>query len=221
MARNDDGERQSNNVKIAILLIAPVLAAIALLALRPKEDVQQPAPDPKPAPVVDKQPEPPPQPEQLAVADTAQQDAARDALLGLNKPQPELKQKPAPVKRLRAAARRVREETEETEDDYVPPTQESDGGLSDAKFRETIEAWRGMRTCVESSKTRMSRTTGALRMSLKITGSGDVLGGRVYDESNDAARKVARCVEKRMASLKFPAFETREPAIVKEAKFVF
>lgn len=217
-------ERQSNNTKIAILLIAPVLAALALVALRPKDEPapveqvvarQEPAPAPPPQPV--KQPEPEVVPEEL--------DAARDTLLGLNKAKPEA-EPVAVAETIEQKPRRkrvVREETTETVEDIYESRESrgGGGGLSDAKFRETIESWRGMKSCVETSKTRAASTSGALRVSLKISGNGEVLKGRVFDESNDTAKKVGRCVEKQLASLKFPAFESDDPAITKEAKFVF
>jgi hypothetical protein len=217
-------DRSSNNTtKIAILLIAPVLAGIALFALRPKEEkVAEP-----PKPVVQKPIEQPPPPAPVVENEAAakEMDQARDTLLGLNKPVVKPEQEPV-QERVAVTTKKkrvVREETSESVEDMYPPRRDEldDGGLSDQKFRETIESWRGMRNCVETSKVRTARTSGALRMSLKINGAGDVLGGRVFDESNDAARKVGRCVERQFASLKFPAFETRAPMVVKEAKFVF
>lgn len=220
-------ERQSNTTKIAILLIAPVLAALALVALRPKDEpppAEKPIAQQQPAPV-QTPPQTPPQPirppDPPVVAEEL--DAARDTLLGLNKaePKPELAAERV-VEQKPRRKRMVREETTETvEDVYETRERRGGGGLSDAKFRETIESWRGMKSCVETSKTRAAATSGALRVSLKISGNGEVLKGRVFDESNDTAKKVGRCVEKQLASLKFPAFESDDPAITKEAKFVF
>jgi hypothetical protein len=206
--------QQQNKSKLAILLIAPVVAAVALLVLRPSDEkkIEKPVEQVVPQPVVEvKQPEPEAEP-------TADVEATRDVLLGLNKPV-----EPPPVEAKKIVQQRpkrreiVEDEPEETNEELFG----SGDGLSDAKFRSTIESWAGMRGCVRTSKQRAAESTGALKMSLTIATTGAVVDSRVFEESNDTARVVAKCVQRQVRSLKFPAFAASETRVTKEAKFVF
>lgn len=104
-------------------------------------------------------------------------------------------------------------------DDEGAALQASDG-ISDAEFHGAIERWRGVKSCLGEHKGRATGSRGALRLAMTITGSGDVVDSKVYDEGNEVARLIAPCVEKQARQIKFPSHESGKP-VVREAKFVF
>lgn len=213
-----------SNSKKGILLV--LISGIALLLLVGVLWARH-APDPVISPVpVAHAPEPPPAIAQPVVAAPSQEpapgagaDSLKAALLGLDK-----KARPAPQAAAPKAKRaRPRSDADQEQgDDRSMTSSVRTLSLSDDEFHATIERWRGMKSCLNTHKTRAAEDAsgGALRISLKISGEGEVVESRVFDESNELAKMVARCVEKQAKQLHFPRFEGEE-SVVKEAKFVF
>lgn len=93
--------------------------------------------------------------------------------------------------------------------------------LSDGAFQSAITDWSGMKRCLASSAGRLDSSSGALRVKFVIRGDGQVVKSRVVETSNDVARAIAPCVEKRARRIRFPAFAQAADTVEKTAKFVF
>ncbi len=145
------------------------------------------------------------------------------ALLGTNKPkpttQPEEKVAPAVAKRQRSKQRRAAPQPRD--DRPLREEVEAPSGLSDGAFQAAIGDWRGMKRCLRSEAARLESRNGALRVAFKIRGDGSVADSRVVETSNDTAKAIASCVEKRARRIRFPAFAKAENQVEKVAKFVF
>ncbi|MEO1335148.1 MAG: AgmX/PglI C-terminal domain-containing protein, partial [Myxococcota bacterium] len=91
--------------------------------------------------------------------------------------------------------------------------------LSDMAFQDTVNSWRGMRTCLARSTLRGTDRNGAMKVAFKIRGDGSVSNCEVVETSNSVAATIAPCVERSARRIKFPAFGGEE--VEKQAKFVF
>lgn len=138
-----------------------------------------------------------------------------DQLLGLNKkPVETIAMAPKPKRR------RARPADDFVDDQPWAEEEDDDGVLTDSMFQDTIEDWRGMRSCVAQATLRANERSGALQVSFRIRGDGEVAACKVIDTSNAIAQAVAPCVERRARRIRFPAFGGEED-VTKVAKFVF
>ena len=166
--------------------------------------------------------EPAPSPEALVPSESppANVEAAggdlKAALLGLNTPQPEPEPDPPP----RPRAKRVRKKVSRAaEPEPFIPEAPKPPNLSDTEFQDTVNSWRGMRTCLAGSVLRGTNRRGAMRVAFKIRGDGSVSNCEVVETSNSVAATIAPCVTRSARRIRFPAWGGQE--VEKQAKFVF
>lgn len=198
--------------KTILPITALVVGALSFAFLSSKDEAPKKAPpvakkeappvkEDAPAPAAE-EPEPEPDP------------ALREALLGLNKKSEVAEapvQQPAPKRIVRRVRRRP---------DPEPQAEEVDLSLTDYDFQSTVGSWGGVKRCLATSSVRGDQPmSGALQVSFKISSDGEVIESKVTDVSNEDARTLASCVERKARRIRFPAFAGND--ITKTAKFVF
>lgn len=216
--------------KAVFLVLAAAAIAALLFVLRPGPVEEKPAEPTKPL-VAETPKEPVKAPEPVKVEEPvkieepppAETDAMKATLLGLDKkPQPGGIMDLAQRTQERPTTPRKRPTT--TTEPEPLPDEPPPFGLSDSEFYSTMDKWRGVKQCLASGTVRNDElkgdANGALRLTLKITKTGEVLESKVTEPSNDTARVIASCVERSAKQLKFPSFEG-EALVTKTAKFVF
>lgn len=201
---------QANRTTLTITSAAVLIAAGAWFwTSRPAITATVPPPAPQQIAKVEK-----PQQELAAIAPQQAEDssAMRDALLGLNKPKQE-EERVAP-KRARRARPQIIEDVSAPAVEEEFPTE-----LSDRAFQSAIGNWRGVKSCLVAQQAQNKEVEGSIRVSFVISGSGDVLEAKAFDESNASVKEISECVERQAKMVKFRPFSGED--VAKEAKFVF
>lgn len=204
------------------------LAAVSLLGAceveAPSADPLAPAERPEPklyapgAPTAEPEPGAPSKPETTPRSDG---EALRAALLGSDKEPPSSETEPEP-RRTRRPRRRVQTaETAETPEGEPLDEPAAPGSLSDGAFQSVITDWSGMKRCLATATGRLGPGSGALEVAFTIRGDGQVVRSRVVETSNEVARAIAPCVERRAKRIRFPAFAATTDKVEKTAKFIF
>lgn len=117
--------------------------------------------------------------------------------------------------------RRRRRRNRRADDELVEEAPAGPNTLSDGAFQSAITDWSGMKRCLASSAGRLPTRNGALQVRFTIRGDGQVVKSSVVQTSNDVARAIAPCVERRARRIRFPAFAEAAEEVEKTAKFVF
>lgn len=205
------------NMKTILAICALIVGALAFAFSTGEQETPK-----KPMPVAKKEapaPEEEAPPPEIVAPAPEPDPALRDTLLGLNKPSEsetveEPEQEEAPRQIVRRSRRRLDPEPEEEIEGVAL-------SLTDYDFQATVGSWGGVKRCLATSSVRGEEPmSGALQVSFKISSDGGVLESKVTEVSNEDARSLVPCVERKARRIRFPAFAGNE-AITKTAKFVF